>query len=329
LLSDIGVYDQYAGKDAVEGEWDRKDIVFPHAIRGAPPAVSFYDYIRGTPFADDLTFDVALEAMKAHRVGEDAVTDVLALGFSATDVIGHIYGPDSHEIVDQLLRLDLLLERLFKEIEQRVGLANTLVVLTSDHGVAPLVENLQMKGLDARRAAPARLQDAVTEALSKRFPGVDGLIEYYLPPDFYLNDDVIRARRLARRDVEATAAAALLATDLVSKVYTHDDLKQKGPSSDSFLRLFQNNFYEQRSPQLTVLLKPYVYLSDYVGGTGHDTAHDYNRHVPVVFMGRQIRSGTYTAPSGPEDIAPTLARILGLQLPPEADARVLLEMLSE
>lgn len=330
LLPDAAVYDQYAGKDAVEGEWDRKDTVFPHAIRGNPPAAAFYDYVRRTPFADDLTLDVALEAMNAHGVGEDTLTDILAIGFAATDVIGHTYGADSHEVMDQLLRLDLVLERLFAEVEVRVGLANTLVVLTSDHGAAPLVENLQANGLDAQRASPATLQSAVKQALEKRFPGIDPLVEYYLPPDFYLNEDLIRNRQLSREDVEKTAIAALLATGLVARVYTHDDLRDTRSSSDSdpFLRLFQNGFYEPRSPQLTVLLKPHVYLSNLVGGTSHGTAYDYDRHVPIVFMGSRITPGSYSAPSGPEDIAPTLAHILGLQLQREQDSRLLIEMLT-
>ena len=79
---------------------------------------------------------------------------------------------------------------------------------------------------------------------------------------------------------------------------------------------------------MTVLLKPNIYLSNLVGGVGHGTAYDYDRHVPVVFMGPGIRPGSYTAPSGPEDIAPTLALILGLQLQREPDSRLLVEMLS-
>jgi predicted AlkP superfamily pyrophosphatase or phosphodiesterase len=330
LLPDAALYDRYAGKDAVEGEWDRKDTVFPHAIRGTPPAAAFYDYLRRTPLADDLTLDVALEAMKAHGIGEDSVTDILAIGFAATDVIGHTYGADSHEVMDQLLRLDLMLGKLFAEVDVRVGLANTLVVLTSDHGAAPLVENLQANGLDAQRAPPAMLLNAVKQALEKRFPGIGPLVEYYSPPDFYLNEDVIRNRKLSREDVVETAIAALLGTGVVAKVYTHDDLRNTRSSSDSdpFLRLFQNGFYEPRSPQLTVLLKQHVYLSNLVGGIGHGTAYDYDRHVPIVFMGSRIKPGSYSAPSGPEDIAPTLALILGLQLQREQDSRLLIEMLS-
>ena len=304
--------------------------MFPHAIRGNPPAVAFYTDLRRTPFADELTLDVALEAMKAHRIGEDAVTDILAVGFSATDVIGHTYGPDSHEVMDQLLRLDLVLQRLFAEIDRRAGLANTLVVLTSDHGVDPLVENLRAKGVEARRAPSATLENAVKEAFDKRFPGADALIRYYLAPDFYLNEDVMRDRNLSRKNVEDAAVAALLATGLVAKVYTHDDLRNTRSSPDPFFRLFQNGFYEPRSPQLTVLLKPHVYLNDL--GWGHGPWHGRttdDRHVPIVFMGPANTNLVPTVrPCGPEDIAPTLARILGLPLQREQDSRLLTEMLT-
>jgi hypothetical protein len=324
---DTALYDRYAGEDAVEGEWDRKDIVFPHKIRGTPPSPLFYDYLRRTPFADEITLDVAIAAMRGHQIGQDAFTDIFAVGFSATDFIGHTYGPDSHEIMDQLLRLDLVLDKLFREVDATIGLANTLVVLTADHGSAPLVENLQARGIDAKRAAPAALENAVRLAFEKRFPDAGNLIEYYSSPDFYLNEDVIRRMHLDRREVEKTAVAALLATGLVANVYTHEDLRSTRPSSDPFLPLFQNAFFEPRSPQLTVHLKEYVYLSSQVGGTGHGTAYDYDRHVPIAFMGAGIKAGSYAAPCGPEDIAPTLAAILGLPFPREQDARLLSEML--
>jgi predicted AlkP superfamily pyrophosphatase or phosphodiesterase len=214
LLPDEGLYTQYAGADAIEGEWDRKDIVFPHAIRGNPPETLFYDDLRRTPFADDLTLSVALEAMKAHELGRDNHTDLLAIGFSATDVIGHTYGADSQEMMDQLLRLDLVLEKLFKEIDDKVGLANTLVALAADHGSLPLVENLRAKGIDARRASPQVLENAVREAFARRFPGVDGLIAYFAT-DIYLDDDVIARNRLDRSSVEQTAINALLSTGLI------------------------------------------------------------------------------------------------------------------
>ena len=197
LLTDVNVYEKYAGADAIEGEWDRKDTVFPHAIRGNPPERRYYDDFRRTPFADEVTLSIALEAMKAHQLGQDEHTDIFAVGFSATDVIGHTYGPESQEVMDQLLRLDAVLEKLFQRIDDSVGLANTLVVLSADHGSLPLVENLGRQGIDARRASPEILKKALEEALSRRFPGVQGLIAYFAT-DVYFDEEVIRLNRLDR-----------------------------------------------------------------------------------------------------------------------------------
>jgi predicted AlkP superfamily pyrophosphatase or phosphodiesterase len=326
LLPDTAVYERYAGPDAIEGEWDRKDIAFPHAIRGIPPQRGFYDDLRRTPYADEITLGVALEAMKAHEIGEDAVTDIFAIGFSGTDVIGHTYGPDSQETMDQMLRLDLVLDKLFKEIDSKVGLANTLVVLTADHGSQPLVETLQAKGIDAQRANPRVLVDAVQQALEKQYPGVKGLFTFS-SPDFYFHDPVIQSQKLNRKDIEDTATAALLRTGLVAKVFTHADLSSSSPSSDPFLPLFRNSFYAPRSPHLNVLLKRNVYLSSFPGGTGHGTAYEHDRHVPIVFMGPGVKPGSYAEECGPEDIAPTLALMLGLEFPRELDSRLLMEML--
>ena len=327
LLADEKLYEKYAGADAIEGEWDRKDIQFPHAIRGKPPELRYYEDFRRTPFADEVTLSVALEAMKAHQLGQDDHTDIFAVGFSATDVIGHTYGADSQEVMDQLLRLDRLLEKLFKEIDDKVGLKNTLVVLSADHGSLPLVENLQRAGIAARRASPKVLENAVQQAFAQRFPGVNGLIAYFAT-DIYLDLEVIARHKLDRAAVEETAISALMSTGLVEKVYTHSDLMSAADPADSYLTLFQNAFFQPRSPHLNVLVKKYVYLNSQVGGTGHGTAHEYDRHIPIVFMGEGIKPGTYETECGPEDIAPTIAHVLGLTYPREYDSRLLTEMIT-
>ena len=326
LLEDEKLYEKYAGPDAIEGEWDRKDIVFPHSIRGAPPEREFYDDLRRTPFVDEMTLSVSLEAMKAHQLGQDDSTDILAIGFSATDVVGHTYGAESQEVMDQLLRLDLILEELFEEVDARVGLDHTLVVLTSDHGVLPLVETLQAKGIEARRAHPQVLEAAVGQALEKKYPGVENLIADS-SRDIYLDEKVMQRHHLKRQEVETTIIDALLSTGLVEAVYTHSQLLSDKPSNDPYIELFRNSFFQPRSPHLAVLIKKYLYLVPRPGGTGHGTPYDYDRHVPIIFMGSAIEPGVYSDTCGPQDIAPTLARLLGLDFPREKDSRLLLEMI--
>ncbi len=329
LLEDEKLYEQYAGPDAIEGEWDRKDIVFPHSIRGTPPQEEFYEDLNRTPFGDDMVLSLSLQAMRAHQLGLDDSADILAIGFSSTDSVGHLYGAESQEIMDQLLRLDLILEDLFQEVEARVGLDHTLVVLTSDHGVLPLVETLQAEGIEARRAHPQVLEAAVEQALENRFSGVGGLIAHFArdTKNIYLDEEVMRRHQLERREVESAIIDALLSTGLVEAVYTHSQLLSDEPSNDPYIDLFRNSFFQLRSPHLSVLVKKYTYIEIYPGGTGHGTAYDYDRHVPIIFMGPGIESGSYPDPCGPEDIAPTLAKLLGFDYPREKSSRLLSEMI--
>jgi hypothetical protein len=329
LLDDESLYRKYAGEDEVPTEADTKDTTFPHRITAAPGSAALYDAFRRTPFADELTLEVALSAMKAHGLGDDEVTDVLAVGLSATDVIGHAFGPDSQEMMDQILRLDQVLKRLIDAAEARAGAGRVLVVLTADHSVMPLVESLQKQGLSARRVSPASLQFAAMSALEKRFPGARDLVANYLPPDFYLNLDSIARQGLRRKEVEQTLADALMATGDVARVYTASSFAGEAPSAseDPYFDAVQRSYFAPRSPHVIARLKEYTYLSSYPGGTGHGTSYEYDRHVPLVFMGPKVKAGTYGGDTGPEDIAATLGLLIGVDYPLQDARRRLTEMI--
>jgi len=327
LLPDEAPYLKYAGPDDVKGELDNVDTVFPHRLHEAPPSPRFYDELRRTPFGDELLLDAALAAMTAHQLGADDDPDVFAVGFSSSDVIGHAFGMDSQEEMDEYLRLDLTLGRLLDEVDRRVGLDRVVIGLSADHGSMPLVENLQARGVAARRVRPAEILDPVTRALESRFGAQNGLIARFSSPDFYLDLDAIARRRLSRGDVEATAVKALMGTGLVEKVYTQEQLMGEPPADDPYFPFMRRSFYQPRSPHLTVLLRQWTYLSDRAGGTGHGTPYEYDRHVPIAFLGSSVKPGTYPAACGPEDIAPTVAALLRLDYPMQDAERVLTEMM--
>jgi predicted AlkP superfamily pyrophosphatase or phosphodiesterase len=327
LLPDEALYRKYAGVDDVKGEWDGVDNVFPHRVPNAPPSPKFYEELRRTPFGDQLVLDVALEAMSAHQLGADDDTDLLAVGFSSSDNIGHTYGPDSQEVMDEYLRLDVTLGRLLDEVDRRVGLDRVIVGLGADHGALPLVEGLQAKGVPARRVRPDDILGPVTRALDARFGAGRNLIARYLAPDFYLDLAAIARQGLARRDVEAVVERAALDTGMVERVYTPERLMGEAPRDDPYFPMMRRSFFATRSPHVTVLLKQWHYLSDRPGGTGHGTPYEYDRHVPVVFLAPGVRAGTYPKACGPEDIAPTLGALLRLDYPMQDAERVLTEML--
>lgn len=325
LLPQEDVYRRLAGEDAMPGEPADRNT-FPHAVRGEPGQPTYYEDTRRLPFADELTLDVALRAFDAYELGRGPATDVFIVGLAATDSIGHTWGPDSHEQMDNLLRLDLTLGRLFDALDTRLGPEAWLFGMSADHGVMPLVERLQREGKPSRRATPEEIRTAVDKALLARFPGAADLIAVQDKADFYLDLEAVERRGLRRSAVEAAISAGLMATGLVEHVYTHAELSGDTPADDPAFELHRRAFFPPRSPQLAARMKPYIYVSSRPSGTGHGTHHGYDRHVPVVFMGPGIKPGRYEAESGPEDIAPTLGALLGLDFPLQDAKRVLSEM---
>jgi hypothetical protein len=320
LLPERALYRRLAGEDAVVGE--AYDVVFPHELPGLQPQEKFQETLGRTPFADELVVEIALQALRAHKLGEHEAADILGVSLSATDAIGHAFGPDSQEMMDQIVRLDRALEGLLDEVERRVGTRRTLVVLTADHGIMPLVETLRRRGLDAHRVRPAVIETTVREALATRFPGGRDLPANFDGPDVYLDLPALEAQGLKRTDVEDVVRRTLVSTGWVEAVYTHAQLQGPRPSNDPYFDLHRNSFFAPRSPHLIGRLKPYVYLHDRPGGTGHGSPQEDDRHVPIVFLGAGVRPGERPEPCGPQDIAPTLARWLGVPYP-DVDGRPL------
>lgn len=330
LLADEQFYLKHSSEDNFPGEWDLKDTTFPHAHRGRPPEPGYYENLRRMPYSDELVLRAALEILKAHDLGADASPDLFAVSFSGGDTIGHTYGPFSQEAMDCYLRLDLMLGELVEAAAARAGRGNLLVILTADHGTLPLVEWLQKQGVaEARRVPATLLENAVRTALQKRYPAVPDLIADFDNPNFTFNLEAIRRHGLKRAEVEQAAIHALMATGAVAAVYTHSDLLSDKRTSDPYIGLFRNSFFEPRSPHLTVRQKKYYYIDNRPGGTGHGTVYEYDRHIPIIWMGPGIKPARHDAPAGPEDIAPTLASMLGIDYPLEHDSRLLTEVLPE
>ncbi|HEX5818045.1 MAG TPA: alkaline phosphatase family protein, partial [Gemmatimonadales bacterium] len=94
----------YPEPDAMPYENGGRDIEFPHVLPADTTVAE--DAVGSSPWVDSLTLDVALEGVRALRLGQRKGTDLLVVSLSATDIVGHRYGPDSREVHDQLLRLD-------------------------------------------------------------------------------------------------------------------------------------------------------------------------------------------------------------------------------
>src|SRR5256712_2038697 len=97
----------YSEPDSEPWENGGRGVAFPHALPAdsAGAAAAF----AGVPQMDWLTLAFALAGLEALRLGRRGPTDLLAVSLSTTDAIAHAFGPDSRELHDQILRLDVYL----------------------------------------------------------------------------------------------------------------------------------------------------------------------------------------------------------------------------
>jgi arylsulfatase A-like enzyme len=258
-----------------------------------------------------------------EKLGQHEDTDLLAVSFSSNDYVGHAVGPDAPEVRDISIRTDRLLGRLFDFIDQRVGAGNTLVVLTADHGVAPVPEVNQARKMPGGRLSEVAMLGAVTEALTAKY-GEGKWIAGGSEGTLYLNRQLIRDKKLEPAAVERTVAAVLLEQPHVFRVYTRTQLAHGEVTGDDLDKAVLRGFYEQRSGDVMVVQEPYYLFG--ASGTSHSTPFNYDSHVPIVFMGEGIRAGEYDEKIAENDIAPTLATILRVEEPSGSIGRILSEI---
>lgn len=286
----------------------------------------FYAAIAATPVGNDIVETIAERAVISERLGKRDTTDLLAVSFSSNDYVGHAFGPDSQEAHDTAVLTDKTLDRLFKFLEAQVGMQNVLVVLTADHGVAPLPELTAERKIGGGRMPARAVQDAVQAALELKF-GKGKWIANAGGEAIYLDHEIIRQKKRDAAEVERVAADAARGVAHVARVYTREQLTEERAMDDAIGRRVQNGFNAERGGDLVVVLEPYwVYGAK---GTTHGTPYNYDTHVPILFMGPGIRAGRYNRPAKPNDIAPTLATLLDVEIPSGSAGRVLDEMLNE
>ena len=301
------------------------DSAKPFCSMTKDTGVRFCGSIEATPWGNEMIEEFAERALEGENLGHHASTDVLAVSFSSNDYVGHAVGPDDPAVRDISIRTDRLLGKLFDAIDGRIGAGNTLVILTADHGVAPVPEVNQARKMPGGRLNGGELTAKITDALTKRFgPG-----KWLLASSggmLYFNQDLIRAQKLDPAEVELVAAEAGLEQHHITRVYTRSQLVDGAVQHDEISRAFSVGFFGQRSGDLFVLQEPY-YLFE-ATGTSHGTPYDYDNHVPVIFLGPGIKPGKYSTRIAVNDIAPTLAEILNVEQPSGSIGRILSEILN-
>lgn len=302
----------------------------PRLIQGAgmPLDKGFEARFRRSPFLDAVTLEAAEALLDGEKLGRGPGTDLLAISFSATDYIGHSYGMLGTEMRDQIHRLDRALGRLLDRLRRQHP--GAWVVLSADHGGLDLPEVLGEQGFPVRRLMAEPFMAALEADLRTAFKvDRDLLLATPEPNTIYLDEAAVKAANLNRGDVLLRVQAWLRARPEVADAFTAEELMATDPATtgsprDSSLRvLLRRSFRPERSGDILVAVKPFVVFgtppTDYP--TGHGTPNAYDRRVPLIFWG-PWKGGERREPVRTVDLAPTLARELGIQ-PGPVDGKAL------
>ena len=327
-LLPVAAYDALQGPDDVPGESTEFAMgrTFPKRINGGADKITaaYYEAFENTPYKSEVLVDFARAAVENENLGGRGVTDLLCLSFSANDTIGHNYGPDSHEVMDITLRTDRMLAEFFTFLDRRIGLKNCTIILTADHGVAPIPE--RVKALNANfnvgRVDNVRLLKTCEAALEREFGPLSGGRHWLIVDESNLlfMRDVLKEKNVAQPVAEKVVRDALLTIDFVAAAYTRTEMEE-GNVSGQYAAATLLSFNRARSGDLYYQMKPY--WVDRKTGTNHGSPYSYDTHVPLVWYGVGVKPGTYKEQVGVDDIAPTLANLLGILRPPMSQGRVL------
>lgn len=314
--------DRTAGEGVLGGE---SDPVFPHVIGKAGDKSR--SAITPTPFANQLVIDFARAALAGEKLGQGSGPDLLCISFSANDYAGHRFGPHSQEVQDITLRLDRQLEVFFSHLDRTIGLEKVLIVLTADHGVAPNPEFATAQGMAGGRINEGELMIDLMSKLSGEF----GPEKFFINPrlkdgQLFYNHKTIRDRGIQLDAFDTFIREWAFNTGKYQHVYTRAQLLD-GRAPGHFGKLVLNGYNAERSADMILIAKPFLIVTNSKTGTTHGSPYAYDTHVPVMFFGQGIKPGRYADLFNITDIAPTLAEILRVEVPPGSIGRPLTKLL--
>ena len=317
LLKKQHIYKEYARADDFKGE---KIVSKKNGAKSTLPLnfgemstrsllSGFYEYPQG----DRALVSLATESISRLKLGSDNHTDILFLGLSATDGVGHHFGPNSVEQLDNYLRSDKNLMHLIDYIRGEIGIDNALFILTGDHGVMALPEYLQSQKITSGRVSASQRKKAYSKILNQieQAIGSDMFVQY--GNAFYFNRELSKEEREVATQIIKTA---VLDIEGVREAMSVDEIVNLSPNKLN--NRLKNMIHPEKSPDVYVLLKEnWLWKRDY--GSSHGSHYDYDSHVPLLISKNNLVMKKNSSNVSTVDIPVTIAKILGINYPVNVD----------
>lgn len=302
---------------------------FPHTIASFDtlrvPDNKAGSFLWNSPYGDAFVLKFAHQLIVNEGLGQDDHTDVLTVGLSAADVIGHHFGPNSFEVLDYYNKIDFYIAEFIDQLNTTVGEDNYILVLTSDHGVAAMPEYLAEQGIDAQRIEGNRF-DADLVNINKTLQAKYGIVEDIINTANYSgvepNLKAIASANLNEEEVVKELSEELEKLDYIAGAYSFWDIRDS-TCTKPFIDQMRNSHREEYGYFIKIVPKENYLIDMRSTGTTHGTPYAYDTHVPLIIkspakLSKTIEKKVYTV-----DIVPSILDMLGISATEEFDGESL------
>ncbi|HMJ70861.1 MAG TPA: alkaline phosphatase PafA [Cyclobacteriaceae bacterium] len=308
----------------------KERATFPYNLKELRKDNPGFDFVISTPFGNDLLADLAIATIDGEAMGKDEWTDMLTVSFSSPDYVGHAMGPQSIEVEDIYIRLDKTIETLLAKLDASVGKGQYVVFLTADHAVAEVPAYLKDLKIPGGNLRVSTLETGLKDFLKPYFPDKE-ILEEVSGNEVFLNSDMFNG------DPRASGVDFLVATELIrnyllrqegiAEVYTRQMLLSGDYGEQGIKGSVRRGFHTKRSGDLLIVLEPGWIAGGNATGTTHGSAYTYDTHVPILFFGMGVKSGSSSLYHTITDIAPTISVLLKIKFPSGCTGQPVAELL--
>lgn len=271
-----------------------------------------YEMLRKVPAANTFTCDFAIQLIEKEGLGQDDISDFLSVSFSATDEIGHNFGPGSLEMADAIVRLDRDLGHFLDYVTQAVGKKNVLVYLTSAHGVAEIPELLKDKKIPSGHFKYNQALALLKSYLNVMY-GQGNWVKGYYEKQVYLNRTLIEDAKLSLTEVQDISARFLTQFSGVAFAVSANVIENNDFARGHY-RKIRNSYDPSRSGDIILNLQPaWVENGSFV--TNHNSPYEYDSHVPLIWYGWTVNRSSVTRKINMNEVAATLSSLCRIQVP--------------
>lgn len=275
----------------------------------------FFEYVSKTPLMSELIFDLSKKCIEEHIDRQKPDSLLLWVCISNLDKIGHTFGCNSAEAIDTVYHIDKQLKHFISFAQKKAGAKETLFVLTSDHGMAPMPEIAHERGFsNAQRINRTLFTKEMNEAFKTKYNLSEDHIFTISGPNVHINQTIVQNMNSKEKNTFLKHVRDYLKTkSFIKNAWTYNELYNSNFCCNQREAWFKNQLFPHRSGSVIFQTYPNTFITKYEHGADHKTAYEADTHIPlIVYRQGYLERKKITQRVYAQQLANSLAYILNI-----------------